>query len=54
MKIHPVFFRNFNFRGMSLTDFWKTRPYLDKFTRNRSVSHKSDDWISFPEIGSNF
>ena len=32
-KTHPVFFRNFNFFGMSLTDIWKTRPY-----RNRSVS----------------
>ena len=30
--------RNFNFRGMSWPDFLKTRPYLDEFSRNRSMS----------------
>ena len=34
----PRIFRNFNFRGMNWTDFWKTRPYLGEFSRNRSMS----------------
>ena len=46
-KLNPAFFRNFNFRGMNWTDFWKIRSYLDEFSRNRSVSHLGILWISF-------
>ena len=40
-KFHPNF-SEFEFLGhdscsMRWTDFWKTRPYLDDFSRNRSV-----------------
>ena len=27
-KTHPVFFRNFNFRGMSLNNIWKIHPSI--------------------------
>ena len=33
--LYTVFFK---YQGMSLTRFWKTRPYLDEFSGNRSVS----------------
>jgi len=53
-KTHPVSFRNFNFRVISWTDLWETRPYLDEFSRNRSVSRpgelkfRENFWMSFP------
>ena len=39
-KTHPVFFSKFQFLGHDLDryDIWKTRPYLEEFSRNRSVS----------------
>ena len=41
-KIHPSFFLSkysvfVKYRDMSQTDIGKTRPYLDDFSRNRSV-----------------
>ena len=42
-NIHPSIFGSTHsvfvkYRGMSFTEFWKTRPYLDEFSKNWSVA----------------